>query len=202
MAERKSWRATRGRLSFHVSAEPLEPRALLSGMTFDVINNADSGDGSLRMAITEANANPGSTIDFAIQKGPLTIDVLSPLPAITAPVLIDGTSQPGYAGTPLVTVSGQIQRVQASGFVFVKGSDGSAIEGLAVTGFGLAGIEVERSIEHHDRRIDCGAGKQSIRQYGRGRAHLGPGRVGKHRRGKCDWPGRIGRAPAAQRHRR
>ncbi len=95
------------------------------------------------MAITEANAAPGSTIDFDIKgAGPQTINVLTPLPQITAPVLIDGTSQQGYAGTPLVTVNGEIQAAPASGFVFVDGSQGSVIQGLAVTGFGLAGIEV------------------------------------------------------------
>ncbi len=143
MAQRMGWRVNRARFGFHTAAELLEPRLLLSGMTFDVSTTADSGDGSLRMAITEANAAPGSTIDFKIDQGPSTINVLTPLPQITAPVLIDGTSQPGYAGTPLVTVNGQIRTAPASGFVFVKGSAGSVIQGLAVTGFGLAGIEVD-----------------------------------------------------------
>ena len=31
----------------------------------------------------------------------------SPLPAITQAVLIDGSSQPGYAGTPLIALGGQ-----------------------------------------------------------------------------------------------
>ncbi|HKI16602.1 MAG TPA: hypothetical protein VKA15_01925, partial [Isosphaeraceae bacterium] len=143
MAHRKSWRATRGRLGFHASTESLEPRVLLTGTTFDVFTAADSGEGSLRTAIEEANAAPGSTIVFDIRQGPLTINVLKPLPVILAPVLIDGTSQPGYAGTPLVTVSGQIEAAPGFGFVFVNGSGGSVIQGLAVMGFGLAGIEVD-----------------------------------------------------------
>ncbi len=144
MAKRKRRRPARGRLGFRASAESLEPRALLSGMTFDVFTTADSGEGSLRTALMEANAAPGSTIDFNIRGvGPQTINVLTPLPQITAPVLIDGTSQSGYAGTPLVTVNGEIQGPPASGFVFVSGSQGSVIQGLGVTGFGLAGIEVD-----------------------------------------------------------
>jgi hypothetical protein len=43
--------------------EALEDRTLPS--TFTVLNLADSGPGSLRQAVLDANANPGSTIDFA-----------------------------------------------------------------------------------------------------------------------------------------
>jgi titin len=128
---------------FQGAVESIEPRVLLSGMTFDVVTVADSGPGSLRTAIAEANLNPGSTIDFQIEQGPKTIDVLKPLPVITAPVLIDGTSQPGYSGTPLVTVNSQIATAPSSGFVFVNGSQGSVIQGLAVTGFGIAAVVVE-----------------------------------------------------------
>ena len=35
-----------------------------------------------------------------------TISVVSSLPSITAPVTIDGTSQPGYSGVPLIVVDG------------------------------------------------------------------------------------------------
>src|SRR5271166_6268322 len=51
---------TRTRLRF----EPLEDRNLLSALT--VLNLADSGAGSLRQAVLDANANPGAdTIQFA-----------------------------------------------------------------------------------------------------------------------------------------
>ncbi len=39
--------------------------------------------------------------------GVQTIAPASPLPAITNPVLIDGTTQPGYAGAPLIAIVGQ-----------------------------------------------------------------------------------------------
>ena len=74
---------------------------------------ADSGPGSLRQAILDSNAATGSTntIDFDIPgQGVQTIAPASPLPAITSPVLIDGTSQPGYAGTPLIQLSGSQAR--------------------------------------------------------------------------------------------
>ncbi len=85
----------------------MEDRTLLS--TFLVSNTGDSGPGSLRQAILDSNAATGATntIDFDISgTGVQTIAPLSPLPAITNPVLIDGTSQPGYAGTPLIELSG------------------------------------------------------------------------------------------------
>src|SRR5436309_15332275 len=47
-----------------LALEALEDRALPS--TFTVLNVADSGPGSLRQAVLDANANPGSdTINFA-----------------------------------------------------------------------------------------------------------------------------------------
>ena len=87
--------------------EFMEDRTLLS--TFLVNTTADSGPGSLRQAILDSNAATGgtSTIDFAIPgQGVQTIAPISPLPAITKSVLIDGFSQPGYAGTPLIELSG------------------------------------------------------------------------------------------------
>ena len=76
-----------------------------------VTNTADSGHGSLRQAILDSNAATGggsNTIEFAIPgNGVHTIAPRSALPAITSPVLIDGFSQPGYAGQPLVALDGQ-----------------------------------------------------------------------------------------------
>jgi len=77
---------------------------------FDVTTTADSGPGSLRRAILESNLAMGgaNTINFAIPgTGVETIAPDSPLPAITNPVVIDGTTQPGYAGAPLITIVGQ-----------------------------------------------------------------------------------------------
>src|SRR5437773_8527115 len=60
--------------------------------TFTVINTGDSGVGSLRQAITDANAMGGAdTIVFGIPgAGQKTITVLSELPTITETVTIDG----------------------------------------------------------------------------------------------------------------
>ncbi|MEZ5384269.1 MAG: right-handed parallel beta-helix repeat-containing protein [Prosthecobacter sp.] len=67
--------------------------------TLTVTNTNDSGSGSLRQALLDANANPDADrIAFAIPGGVVpTIAPTSPLPEITEPVLIDGWSQPQFA---------------------------------------------------------------------------------------------------------
>jgi len=65
--------------------------------TYTVTSTADSGAGTLRQAILDANANPGAdTIAFNITgSGVHTIAPASALPAITGSVTIDGYTQPG-----------------------------------------------------------------------------------------------------------
>ena len=88
----------------------LAGQVLITNGSFVVTTTADSGPGSLRQAILDSNAATGATntIDFDIPgRGVQPIDLASPLPPITSPVSIDGTSQPGYAGTPLITLVAQ-----------------------------------------------------------------------------------------------
>ena len=69
----------------------------LSAATFTVTNTNDSGAGSLRQAIDDANASPGlDTIAFNIPlAGIHTIAPATELPAVSDPVLLDGYTQPG-----------------------------------------------------------------------------------------------------------
>jgi hypothetical protein len=81
--------------------------AALNAATFTVTTTADSGPGSFRQAVLDANASTGAdTIAFAIGTGAATIVTTSNLPTATESLTIDGTTQPGYAGTPLITVYG------------------------------------------------------------------------------------------------
>lgn len=65
-----------------------------------VTSTADSGTGTLRSAITTANAQIGpNRIEFNIAGSgcPKTIQLASALPSITDSLTIDGTTQPGHA---------------------------------------------------------------------------------------------------------
>jgi len=77
--------------------------AATRGATFTVLTANDSGGGSLRQAITDANANAGpDVISFNISGlGVHTITLASPLPAVVESVLIDGYTQPGASPNTL-----------------------------------------------------------------------------------------------------
>src|SRR5438874_10284394 len=102
--------------------EVLEDRQLLA--TFLVTNAGDSGGGSPRQAIVSANAQAGTdSIDFDIGgTGVHSIALLSALPTITDPVILDGTSQPGFTGTPLIELNGAGAGETASGLTLSAGS--------------------------------------------------------------------------------
>jgi len=105
--------------------ESLEDRVVLSN--FLVTSAADSGSGSLHQAILDANADSDAdVIEFNIGGGGAhTIDLPDRL-VVTNPVTIDGTSQPGYAGEPLITLQGTEYAL------WLDGVDGSTVKGLAV----------------------------------------------------------------------
>ncbi len=98
-----------------------------------VTNTNDSGAGSLRLAIINSN-NYGApnTIGFNIGNGGVqTISPTSALPDINGPVTIDGTSQPGYAGTPLIELNGA-----GAGFVWgLRCNAPVTIKGLVINRF-------------------------------------------------------------------
>ena len=109
--------------------------------SFTVTTTADAGPGSLREAILAANAQAGlDSILFAIPgAGPHTISPLSPLPALTGPTVINGTSQPGYAGTPLIEIEGSSAGGGAIGLPIQGGA--SSVRALAINRF-TTGIDM------------------------------------------------------------
>ena len=114
------------------------------GTTYTVTNTNNSGAGSLRQAITDANAKAGAdTIWFNISgTGVQTITVTSALPSITGPTVLDATSQPGFAWTPRIRLDGT-GVTGASGLVLTSTADGSVIRGLMITRFNLDGIRIQ-----------------------------------------------------------
>jgi parallel beta-helix repeat protein len=113
--------------------------AAARGATFTVTNTNDSGGGSLRQAILDANANAGpDTIDFNVPGGgPFQILPLSILPPLAGGTTLDATTQPGYAGTPLIELS-----TFSSAGLRMSGTGGNTIRGMCIRDFN-AGIQIE-----------------------------------------------------------
>ena len=125
--------------------------AALSANTYTVTTTADSGAGSLRQAITDANGNAGAdTIAFNITgSGVHTISPASALPTITEALTINGYSQPGASANTNAPNQGtnaviQIEIDGTSAGIFGNGLSATAavtIRGLAInrclTGAGI-----------------------------------------------------------------
>jgi hypothetical protein len=147
------------------------------GADFTVTTRNDAGAGSLRQAIIDANTAAGADrILFNIAGGaPYDIALNAALPSITDTVILDGTTQPGFAGKPIVTLVGNnagggasgltietfnctvkglvIQRFRANA-IRIYGSGGHLIAGnflgtstpgTAIAGNNLAGVEITAS---------------------------------------------------------
>jgi CSLREA domain-containing protein len=125
---------------------PAPTPAPASTLTVNSANDVDDGvcnasHCSLREAINKANILPGTvTIRFDIGGGGVqTIRPESILHDIFASVLIDGTTQPGYAGSPLIELDGSLAGV-ADGLI-IRG-DNSTVRGLVINRYSRDGIRV------------------------------------------------------------
>jgi RHS repeat-associated protein/CSLREA domain-containing protein len=109
----------------------------------DGVCDTGSGDCTLRAAIEQANAKPGKdTILFNLSgDAPFTIQPLTPLPAIHDPLVLDGTSQPGFAGTPIIVLDGS-QAGEASDGLHVM-TQASLVRGLVINQFSYSGIRLD-----------------------------------------------------------
>jgi hypothetical protein len=133
------------------------------GATFTVTNTANSGPGTLRQAILDANANPGlDTINFNLPgSGVQTIAPTNALPAITNAVFIDGFSQPGSSANTSATGDNSVHLIRLDGYkcrdsfpsglnfntayVFAaSAASGSTVRGLCIVRFyhGISATEV------------------------------------------------------------
>lgn len=125
----------------------------LHAAPFLVTSPLDSGPNTLRAAITASNLTPGlNTITFTFLGAPIVL--LSDLPTITNPVIIDGyAGMPGGAmpnTNPINAPNNAIITIELkgpgagylipgnttiNGLVLDTGSDGSTIQGLAIDNF-------------------------------------------------------------------
>ena len=130
---KSSFQVNRRVRSLGRSFEPLEDRLAMA--VFTVLNTNDSGVGSLRSAITAANSLVGlDRIEFNIPTNFKKISLQTSLPWIEDTTVVDGTSQPGYAGKPLIELDGTSVAEQFASGLVVK-SDNSTIRGLAINNF-------------------------------------------------------------------
>ncbi len=135
--------------------------AIAAGNTYTVTSTADSGAGTLRQAILDANANPGAdTIAFGIVgSGVQTISPISALPAITGPVTIDGFTQAGSSANTNPTGQGlnTVLRIEINGTnagatpCLSVQADNVTIRGLAINR--CAGPDIETPPPSHQNLV-------------------------------------------------
>lgn len=113
--------------------------------TFVVTSTADTGAGSFRKAIHDANANPGpDSIIFNISGGGIqTIKPTTFYEVLTSPVVIDGTTEPGYVDHPVIEIDGENQHSQYPVGIEIDAQN-VTIRGLAINRF-VEGIIVDTS---------------------------------------------------------
>ena len=126
------------------------PTPVTETSNFIVTTTNATGAGSLEQAILDANADATNitpyTVTFAVTTGsaPYTINLPSGgLTPIARPVVLDATSQTGYAGRPIIVLEGT--GISGSGLVLGSGSDGSLLSGFDIIDFtaaGTAGIAI------------------------------------------------------------
>ena len=105
------------------------------GNLYTVTSTGNSGLGSLRQAILNANAHAGpDTIHFAIVGANKAITLSSALPTITGVVAIDGSTQAG------VSVIGSRVSSAITGLAFAAAASDSYVGGLTISGFKGIGI--------------------------------------------------------------
>lgn len=118
------------------------------GPTFTVNNTGDNNVWctptacSLREAIIAANANTtAKTIVFNLPVATTyTIQPASPLPIITSPVTIDGTTQAGFTSKPIIELSGALAGAAADGLRLT--APNSSIKALVINRFSAHGITI------------------------------------------------------------
>jgi hypothetical protein len=121
----KNRKPQRKRPALPLAFERLEDRSVPS--TFTVLNLHDSGTGSLRQAILGADASPGADVINFTVAGTIRLTT-GALPAITRAVDLDGTTAPGFTGSPVV----EINYNGFAGLQFNAGSAGSALRSLGL----------------------------------------------------------------------
>lgn len=121
--------------------------SLLFSAIFTVVNVGDAGPGSLRNAIIQANTTVGhDTIEFnfGVTPGIKPITLLTVLPTITDTLLIDGSSDATYTGTPLIEINAaSLTGLTENGLTIGFAAPHSHIRALIINNAPNSGISVD-----------------------------------------------------------
>lgn len=129
-----------------------------SAATFIVTSAADASDANpgngacattggactLRAALMETNALGAGPhrVEFNLPaSGGLTILPLVPLPLVSKSVVVDGSTQPGYGGSPIVTLDGANTASRVDGLQV--SAPQAIIRALVIVGFGGVGVSLQ-----------------------------------------------------------
>jgi CSLREA domain-containing protein len=130
-----------------VRVAPAEAATFTVNTADDIDDGAcTAGHCSFREAILAANSFPDTdTINFNIP-GPAPHTIRHALGGhpkrLLFPVIIDGTSQPGYAGEPIIELDGSLSSPAMPGLGFYGGS--STVRGLVINRYTGSGIELQQ----------------------------------------------------------
>jgi CSLREA domain-containing protein len=120
-------------------------------VSFTVNTQDDTDDGactashcSLREAINAANAAPGfNGVYFNIPgSGIHRIETATGFPVISDPIVIDGTTQPGFSSMPLIELRSSVDQ---NGTALSVHGGNSTIQGLSIINFNI-GIEIRDQV--------------------------------------------------------
>jgi trimeric autotransporter adhesin len=132
------------------------------GAVFVVDQAGDSGAGSLRDTILLANESPGlDQIHFRLDNA--IIAPFTPLPFITDPLVIDGTTQPGFTSTPLITLDG---KNGPAGEGLVLQTSNSVVRGLIIVQFPGSGVFIANGYNNVIEGCWLGLDRSGIRANG------------------------------------
>ena len=154
-------------------------------LSLSVTNTNDSGPGSLRQALLVADLSTSTSPAKVLFKipgtGPFKINLLSPLPAITHPTVINGYNQAGARPNSLAQGENAIIMIELAGKGGGEGllitAGGSTVEGLAFEHFQF-GIHVESAGGNIITGNFIGFGPSGRGNNSSGIVVDGPGRTG------------------------
>jgi hypothetical protein len=122
-------------------------------LTNIVSTTVDSGPGSLRAAMYYATDHPGSVVKFNIlptdpgySNGVFNIHLTGHLPPLVSNgMVIDGSTQPGFAGQPLIFVDGSqiIPETYTSNSGLLIYSSSNQVKNISFSGFNWNGLTLE-----------------------------------------------------------